>query len=675
VEGWIGIVAGIAVLVAALAALAFGLRQRARARFLTAERDRMAGALDVERQALAIAAAERDEARAEIRSLEKIIDALPLPVWRRRAGDLALIGGNAAFVQAVDAPKETALAEQRELGSGVVAQEGRALAMRARATGVAQRESHHIVIGGTRRLLELTETPLPETGELLGYARDFTDVETIQALLTRHTDAHAEVLEKVAVAIAIYGADTRLSFFNSAFAALWRLDPEWLETAPTIDEVMEHLRERRRLPEYADFRSFKQELLGAFTSLITSREELLHLPDERTLRLATAPHPLGGLIFVYEDVTDRLALERSFNTLIEVQRETLDNLYEGIAVFGTDGRLKLWNPAFAKIWHLSPDDLGGEPHVAEIVEKTRSLFDHGGDWPPLKRQLVAQLMAYAASSRRLERQDGSILQAASVPLPDGNVLLLYLDVTDSTRVEAALRERNLALEAADKLKSEFIASVSYELRTPLNVIGGFAELLAKQYFGPLNERQLDYSEGILASSRQLTALINDILDLATIEAGYFALEDGEVDVAALLASLHVLGRDRARERGLSFQLEGGAGLGTLRGDERRLKQALFNILSNAFKFTPEGGAVSLAARREGAELMVIVSDTGPGVPSEDQARIFEKFERGHPNGAGRQSGAGLGLPLVKSIIEQHGGRIELTSAPGEGTVVTCYLPG
>ncbi len=604
--------------------------------------------------------------------LRSMIDALPFPLWRRRGSDLRLVDCNRAYAAAVDAASKKVLVEQREIAATVVAENGRGLAARARGTGTPQSESHHVVIGGSRRLLEFTEAPLGGDGEsIIGYARDFTDLENIQAELARHIAAHADVLENVAVAIAIYGPDTRLTFFNTAFASLWRLEEDWLVTEPTLDEVLERLRERRRIPEHADFRAFKRQQLAMFTSLIEPQEELLHLPDERTLRLVVSPHPFGGLTFVYEDVTDKLALERSYNTLIEVQRETLDNLYEAIAVFGSDGRLKLSNPAYAQVWQLSPVDLVGEPHVSEIIEKQRAFFEDGEDWPALKRRIITRLTAHQATTTTLNRRDGSILQAVTVPLPDGNVLLSYLDVTDSTRVEHALRERNEALETAGRLKSEFIANVSYELRTPLNAIIGFAEILANQYFGELTPRQLDYSRGILDSSHRLLSLINDILDLATIEAGYMTLETQEVDIHTLMSSVLSLTRERARKQNLRLEFDCPTDIGALVADERRLKQALFNLISNALKFTPPGGMVTLAARRSGDRVALTVADTGVGVPQEDQARIFEKFERG--SSSARNSGPGLGLSLVKSFIELHGGTVEMDSRPGIGTTVTCYL--
>jgi len=254
-------------------------------------------------------------------------------------------------------------------------------------------------------------------------------------------------------------------------------------------------------------------------------------------------------------------------------------------------------------------------------------------------------------------------------LPDGNVLLTYLDVTDTARVELALRERNEALETAGRLKSEFIANVSHELRTSLNAVIGFAEVLANRYFGALNPRQLDYSHSILGSARLLLQLINDILDLATIEAGYMVLETGRIDVFSMLQSVLALTRERALSCDLELDLRCPSAIGVIEGDERRLKQALFNLISNAIKFTPPGGAIRIEAARQEDALLLTVADTGVGIAPADQARVFERLERGV-----RRSGAGLGLALVKSLIELHGGTIVIESASGQGTRITCRLP-
>ena len=599
--------------------------------------------------------------------LARLLDALPVAAWRRD-GDQRIVEGNEAYARAADAADlNDALARAAEILTGG----GKDIARRAAAGGVALAERHHVVIDGDRRLLEITE--MPAEGGLIGYALDRTDVEEAEGDLARHLDAHREVLEQLGVAIVIFGPDTRLMFFNRAYARLWRFDEAWLASEPNYDEVLEDLRERRAMPEQADFPAHKKARRALFTSLLEPQEEVLHLPDSRSLRMVVTPHPLGGLLFTFEDVTDRLALERSYNTLIDVQRETLDNLYEGVAVFGGDGRLKLSNPAYARIWGLAEDFMRTEPHIADVVERTASYFEHGSEWSDLRDRMLDRATDRIPINGRMERIDGSVISYAKVPLPDGGVLWSYLDITDSIRVERVLRERNEALETADRLKSEFIANVSYELRTPLNAIIGFAEILNNQYFGELNERQSEYSKGIIDASSRLLALINDILDLAMIEAGRMTLERNRVDAHALLVSVFNLTRDWARKQNLRLDFHCPPDIGALTADERRIKQALFNLMSNAIKFTPEGGHVTLIGRREGEAVIFEVSDSGVGIPREDRTRVFEKFERG-PQPEGRTTGAGLGLSLVKNFVELHGGYVEIESSPERGTRVTCVLP-
>jgi PAS domain S-box-containing protein len=202
-----------------------------------------------------------------------------------------------------------------------------------------------------------------------------------------------------------------------------------------------------------------------FTGLIDPYEDMLHLPDSSALRMLVIPHSMGGLMMTFEDVTSRLELESSYNTLIAVQKETLDNLGEAVAVFGSNGRLRLSNPSFGNLWGLHPEDLEGEPHVTTIVEKTKPFFTKE-EWPARKEELVARGLDRTLHEGRLTRADGSLVDFTTVPLPDGGVLLTYSDVTDTVRVENALREKNAALEAAEQLKLDFLANVSYQLRTP-----------------------------------------------------------------------------------------------------------------------------------------------------------------------------------------------------------------
>ena len=615
----------------------------------------------------------RTLAEARATELRLALDAIPNPVWIRNR-DLSLFWCNRAYAKAVELSLPSVIGEQRELAEGAAS--GRQLAEQARDSGIAQSLVLHVVMAGQRHLLEVTEAPLPTSGGaapvIVGYAIDLTKQEELRAELQRHQSAHAEVLEHLSTGIAIFGPDTRLLFHNQAYQRLWGFEETWMEAHPTYGEILEDLRTRRRLPEYADFRAFKRDQLAQFTTLMAAAEDLMHLPDGSTLRVLVVPHPLGGLMFVMEDVTNALALESSYNTLMAVQQETLDNLAEGIAVFGGDGRLKLSNPAYARIWKLPSETLRGEPHVVELVERMRRFFDYGADWDGFKDEIVGATLDRTARSGRIERADGTIIAFSNVPLPDGAVLNSFLDVTDSSRVEHMLRERNAALEAADRLKSEFIANVSYQLRTPLNAIMGFAEILANQYFGELNERQTEYCLAVLDSGNRLLLLINDILDLATVEAGFLVLERQAVDVQALLEGVAGLTRDWARKQHLELAIEGDENPGIIQADEKRLKQALFNLLSNAIKFTRPGGRIALGAERRPDAMVLWVRDTGIGIPPSDQERVFARFERANPQA--RQPGAGLGLSLVRSFIGLHGGEVEMESGVDQGTTVRCILP-
>ncbi|OAN50197.1 histidine kinase [Paramagnetospirillum marisnigri] len=625
-----------------------------------------------------------DGMAAERQRLDGLLGVLPVPVWVRD-DDLSLVHVNRAYARSVDAASpQAAVAGQIELASEGSVREARALAARARAAGESRSERFHLVLGGQRRFTEITEAPF-ETGDgerlTAGYAMDLTPIEELQAELARHATAHAEVLEHLATAIAIFSTDTRLTFFNTAFVRLWRLEEEWLRAQPTYGAVLDALRERRLLPEAADYRAYKEDELKRFISLIDAAETLLHLPDGRTLRRMISAHPYGGLIFTYEDVTDTLALERSFNTMLAVQRETLDHLHEGVAVFKGDGRLRLYNPAFARIWSLSEASLAGEPHLAELVEAHRPFFegrpDRASDWPLVRERLIALFNDRVPREGRLERFDDTIVDFASVPLPDGALLLTWLDVTDTARVEKALRERNEALAAADTLKSEFIANVSAEVRKPLTTVIGFSEMLSAEYFGKLNKRQHEYARGITEAGQGLQALISDILDLAAIDAGQMRLELDTVDVHPMLSAVLGLVRERVREKKLSLDFDCALNIGWIVADERRLKQVLFNLIGNAVKDSPSGGRVLVRAERRGAEIAFTIADSGPGMTPEDKARLFDGDayrRRSEVVPVGGGPAAGLGLALVERFVDLHGGRMEVATAPGEGTTVTVRLP-
>jgi len=610
--------------------------------------------------AIWLAEPQAEKATADFRA---ILDALPIPVWLRDKG-LALAWANHAFLTNTGAPSiEAARANQSALDKSE-----RDLAASARSQNVVLEAKRFAVIGGQRRAITFTEIPLGDAG-IIGTAVDMTDVAAAEAKLQQHVDAHVDTLDKLATAVAIFSKEQKLTFFNRAFIRLWGLPEEWLERHPSDGEIMDRLRDARKLPEQRDYQGWKKGRLALYQASGRTVEEFWHIPGGKTLRVVSQPHPFGGLTFLYEDVSERLNLESNYNTLVKVQSATLDTLNEGVAVFGPDGRLKLSNAAFARIWDLKPEELQGEPHARVFAGLSAARFGDSAIWD----RLIQAIVSDGSGSRSLgevERSDRAIMSLNLSPLPDGATLVTFSNVTDRFRIETALRDRNDALEDADRLKSDFIKHVSYELRTPLSTIMGFAEHLASGVPGGLNGRQQEYIEAIVSGSNTLKELVNDILDLALVESGALKLELERLDLYGLLADVANHAGDWAAKAGLSLELDCTPGAGLFLGDQKRMRQIVFNLLSNAFKFTPRGGVVRLSGRIVSEDVQIAVADNGPGLAPDVKANVFERFSA--QSRSGTHAGAGLGLALVNRFVELHDGWVEIESEAG--TLVRCHLP-
>lgn len=639
---------------------------------------------DYEAQLKNITKTEEQERQAN--NLRAAFDSIPWPVWLRdQQQNITWV--NTRYTEILNTPRETIIEEQKELPLKIPAKKTsgsfsvRDMAAAALSKTEPQKDRRHVVVQGDRLLMEIIEYPLTHMAMTVGIGRDITREEDLETTAQRDTAANRELLEQLRSAIGIFNADQKIEFYNSAFSQLWHLDDSWLNSKPKLGDILEKLRDNRRLPEQADFRNYKQSWLNMFTNLIRPHEDMLYLPNGTALRMLVVPHPMGGLMMTFEDVTSNLALESSYNTLIAVQKETLDNLAEGVAAFGGDGRLKLWNPSFARMWTLHPEDLADEPHINRLVDKMKPYFNEE-HWAQQRDNLLSQGLERAMRDGIIHRADNSILEFAAVPLPDGGMLVTHIDITDTVRVENALREKTVALETAERLKLDFLANVSYQLRTPLNAIIGFTEILDKEFFGPLNARQKEYTKGLGEAGERLMNLINDILDLSTIDAGYMSLEKTTFAVDDLLGGIYDLTQEWARGQKIEVKMDCSTQAGTLYADERRIKQVLLNLVRNAISYTPAGGHITLNARRETAHVVLSVIDTGPGISAEDQERIFKPFEkivssRSEEDTEMTQrlhSGAGLGLSLVKNIVELHNGTVTMESIVGQGTSVIIRLP-
>ncbi|MGO9744086.1 MAG: ATP-binding protein [Roseiarcus sp.] len=604
-------------------------------------------------------------ALAMLDGLRKLLDLTPNPAWTR-ARDSAIDWVNTAYACAVDAADGAlAVDSQLELFDAGTRRD----AERARAENSHWRAKALATVAGQRTMFDAYEVST-EAGAA-GLALDRSEIERLSSEVERHVGAYRGMLDQLSTAVAIFDRSKRLTFYNAAYRQTWALDPAFLEQKPTDGEILDALRAKRQLPEQADFRSWKAQTLAAYQA-IEPVQTVWHLPDGRALRVVMSPNPQGGVTYLYDDATQNYALASQVNALTRVQGETLDALKEGVAVFGADGRMKLINPTFAMMWRFDAARAAVKPHIDEVGRELLPLIAEPTRWEELRASVVGFADARHVVELRMDRTDGLVLDCASLPLPDGATMLTFFDSTASANVERALKERNEALIGAEKLRNDFVNHVSYELRTPLTNIIGFTQLLADGGAGPLNPKQIEYAGYIRSSSSALLAIINDILDLASIDAGALELRLEDVDVVEAMRAAAEGVQDRLAEFNIDLRIVATDDVGAFVADGRRIRQALFNLLSNAIGFSEPGQTVTLAAMRRVHEVVFKVTDRGRGIAPEALERVFDRFES--QTSGTRHRGPGLGLSIVRALVELHGGRVSIQSVIGEGTVVTCFFP-
>ncbi|THD74563.1 MAG: PAS domain-containing sensor histidine kinase [Phenylobacterium sp.] len=589
------------------------------------------------------------------------LDARSSPAWIA-AADGSPVWVNRAWLKAVDAADLDAAASR-----GLAFDRGAdALASEAANLGQQREALRWATVEGRRRAFRVVAQPL-EGGGVGVWTTDVTDLEELREALKRNVEAHDETLNHIAEAVAIFGEGKRLMFHNAAFAELWGLEDAWLAERPTHGEVLDRLRQRRRLPETADYAKWKAAELARYEQLGPAAEDLWSVPEGRTLKVMRQPHPMGGLLLLFSDITGELKLKAQYNALIEVQQSTLDKLSDAVAVFGSDGRLRLSNDAFAAFWNITAVQLEAAGDFEGVTELCVPKLHDRSFWRELKGRVAdPDPSARAPMTGEVKTADSRIVAYQSRPLPDGATLIAFTDVTDARKLESALAAREAALADAERLKRDFVGNVSYELRTPLTTIIGYSELL--EHSGDiLSERGKQHASAVKSAATQLARSIDDVLDMAQIDAGEMALDLADVRVGDLLIGIAARWNERTAAAGVSIITETGE-VGLIRGDAKRLAQIMDHLMENAISQTPAGGTITLAARKALGEVQLAVSDTGRGIPFHVQAHIFDRFigrERGGP---------GLGLALVKSLTELHGGWVALESEPGAGATFTCHLP-
>jgi signal transduction histidine kinase len=647
---------------------------------------------------------------------EALLAASPaLPLIVRRDGSLEEAERVALALGLADTPLRIG-----GLGDSLVEEDRESLLGQVAATAAtAAAFALSIRPAGSTRVYRVSGGPAPASypaGTALLWFTDATESEREMAALRERCerlaaalDALSGLIEAAPFPIWHRGPDLRLTMVNSAYVAAVEA-----EDGRAVIEGGLELVDDGEAGAIAEAAAVRQ------SGLPNARNVPATVGGERRMmRVVEVPLGEAGVAGYAIDVEDREQARSELARFVHAQRDMLDRLSAGVAQFARDRGLIFSNQPFARLFALRPDFLADRPEFNRLLDAMRETghLPEVRDYPEWKKEhdrwftgglaaeeedwllpggrhlrVVAQplpdgglllIFEDRTEQLRLASARDTLLRVRTatfdnlfeaVPLPDGNALFTMLDVTASRTVEAALRERTQALEQADRLKTAFVSNMSYELRTPLTSIGGFAEMLAGGYAGKLEPTASEYVTAILDSVARLGALIDDVLDLTQSDSGSLLLAEDRVDLARLCAEAAEAFREQAAKKDIDFAVEIEAGAGSIAGDRARLRQSLDNVLKNAVAYTGTGGRVLLHAAGNRKEAAITVSDNGRGIAPADQARVFDRFSRtAEPRGADGAA-LGLGLPLAKQFVEAHGGTIELVSEPGEGTTVTLRLP-
>lgn len=618
---------------------------------------------------------EASRARGDYNALVGLLEAAPMPMWFRGTdGALRLV--NTAYVEAVGGKSAEAVVEAgTELVESVDGLTAAQVARQAASKAMPIERMVALTIDGARRMFRVSDLPLGDEG-VAGYAVDVEEMEEVSRSFRAFREAQRNMLDQLSAGVAQFDARRQLVFSNQPFQRIFAMKPADLIDPPPFERLLDKARDAGRVPEARDFPAWRRERAQWFAAS-AAQEESWALSDGTHLRIVAHPTPEGGLLLIAEDRTEQLRLSSARDTLLRTRTATFDNLFESIAVFAPDGRLQLWNRRFAADWGLDGEFLDTHPHADALLERIGARLRKPAQAKKVGDVVRAATLERKQTGGRVMLADGRTLEFGGVPLPDGNGLLNVLDITDAQKAEDALRDRNAALTEADAMKTRFLASMSYEFRTPLTSIGGFAELLQAGLGGELNEQGREYLDAILASVERLGEQIDTVLDLSQSEAGMLPLASEEIEVLPFVTRLVEDRAGRVREAGLTLDLRGDKGAGRITGDRRRLGRAVGHLIDNAIAATPSGGRILIDLTRHRIKghdsARIVISDNGPGMDSAALAQALGGI-RVSADGKTVERRQGLGLPLARQLIEAHGGSFELLSEPGQGTAAIVDLP-
>ncbi len=527
-----------------------------------------------------------------------------------------------------------------------------------------------LILNGSRKLFEAVSKQSPDLGFPIHYCTDKTTEFELSNKLKHTIDANNQVMELFSSGISIFDHNMKLIFYNAAYKKITGLKDEEIKNGQSFSAILDLLRRNRKLPELIDFLEYKNEQIALFRTITAPIQDFIYLPNSSIIRKVTAPYSSGGLIVIFEDITDKMNLEQQYNGLLAVQKETIEHLYEGIMVFGIDNRLHIINKAAKEIWNLENTNVG--IHLSKIVHDVIQVIEFFTEEEEFKSGLVSNLTDRIKKQGRLALKNGRIIQFSYIPLPDGAHLHSYIDITDSYKVEAAFFEKNQALETVVQMKNDFITRASAELLEPLNMITGFTQLLKNQYYGSLNEKQMSHLDGISHGSKNLMSLANNIISLSSLQSGHVTPTYSVFSIKEMLKDIITSTQKQALEKTINFKIINNLENITIKADEMLLKQAFIVLLNKTIKSSQQDSNIELSLSNDDKNFSFIIVCPSDILGRNSQEKVLYRTEEGLDKCM--YNFTSVSLPLFNHIIKLHNGLLRIEYDGDKNTTISAEIP-
>ncbi|MEM7522399.1 MAG: PAS-domain containing protein [Pseudomonadota bacterium] len=580
---------------------------------------------------------EAQRMKSELGALRRAHHGAGVVAWRLGAdGEIRVKGARGDPDVYSEAPEEDLLTALRRLSGDDASPKRRVVAAR----------------GGDLTVYELIHAEPLAAGGGEYAARDVSEAARAEQAMEHLVDTMSETFAHLKVGLMIFDAERRLTLFNPAIIEIFGGGSDWLARRPLFRELLDQLRAMRVLPEQIDYTAWRERLIAAAEhEQPTPTQEIWHLTNGRSLMVLMRPHPSGGLAVVVEDVSESMALRRSSSSERSLRRATTDMLEEGIAVFGPDGLLRMANVALRRIWKLNDDQTAIGRHVSDLIEIWEVETGAERFWSALS-EAATQGRGRAALAEKLTLADGRLIFARLSPMPDGSTLVVFGDATATERVAEALKERNDVLEHADEMRSALVDQISHQMRTPLNSIFGFGQLLEGERFGDLNETQKDYVIGIIQGCDDLMDAINGMSDLISIGNAAERTTTETVDPDDLLQDVMALAERRLGARAVELHGIASGRPFVFGGPRVRLRQMLFNMIMDASVRSRPEETICVSIEFS-VDLLSLTCSCRPLSSAPESA---------------------LALALVRRFARLSGGETEVSETPDGDRVTTVKLP-